>query len=298
MRVGLNIVPVRAAAVVAAGRAAEAAGYASAWLGEHLLMPARLESDYLAGAGTQPFDLSTPMLDPLLVLSQVSGVTERIRLGVGVYLVPLRHPLLTAKLVATLDALSGGRLDLGFGTGWMREEFDAVGAPFETRGAMLDEMLGVIATLLTQSRPHVSTEHFRVPEIAFEPKPAGSRIIGGGYAPVARRRAAGWDGWYGRLDRLHPSTNGVGGWDIGAVTAFCRAMRERVHAAGRDAGAFAIIGALSSTATREELEELAAAGVDEVVVNPFPKREGRHVGVTESVDVVHEYAAGIALGAA
>lgn len=295
MKVGLNIVPVRAASLAKAGRAAEAAGFSSVWLGEHLLMPASLESEYLSGAGTQPFDLDTPMLDPLLVLSHISAVTERVRLGVGVYLFPLRHPLLTAKLVATLDALSAGRIDFGFGTGWMKEEFDAVNATFTDRGALLDEGLSVMSALLTEHRPSVATPHFGFPPVGFEPKLSGGRIIGGGYAPVALRRAIQWDGWYGRIDRLHPSTNGVGGWNLGAVEAFCRAMRARVAAAGRENDAFTIIGALSSTATRPELESLHEAGLDEVVVNPFPKTLGRHVGVTESLESVHEFAEAIGL---
>lgn len=296
MRVGLNIVPVRAVALAEAGRQAEEVGFDSLWLGEHLFMPVSLQSEYLSGPGRQPFDPDTPMLDPLLVLSHIGAVTTRVRLGVGIYLVPLRHPILTAKLVATLDALTGGRLDFGFGSGWMKEEFDVLGVDFSRRGALLDESLEVMRALFSDPRPAVETAHFSVPPMGFEPKLTASRLLGGGYSPVAWRRAARTAGWYGRLDRLHPRTNLEGGWDLDAVAAFTRKMRERVSEAGGDGEAFVVTGALSRAADRGELEELAGTGLDEVVVNPFPKVDGRHVGVTESTDPIHAYAEAIGLG--
>lgn len=287
--VGLGAAALKASALAEAGRVAEAGGMNSIWLGEHLFAPVNLESEYLSGAGKQPFALDAPMLDPLLALSHISSVTARIRLGTGIYLLPLRHPLLVSKLIATLDALSNGRLDFGYGSGWMKEEFDAVNVDFEKRGALLDESLEVMNVLFSEERPSISTEHFSVPPMGFEPKPTTSRIIGGGYSPVAWRRAAKADGWYGRVDRLHPSTNGSNEWRLDAVREFAQKMRERVDRAGGDADAYVLIGAIYSTATPEQLEQLGEAGFDEIIVDPFPKVDGRQMGTTASLDALSSY---------
>lgn len=290
MQVGLNIVPLRADKMAEGAQLAEQAGFSSLWLGEHLFMPVRFESEYMAGSGTQPFDQNTPLLDPLLVLSHVAAVTRSVRLGVGIYLLALRHPLLTAKLYATLDALSGGRLDFGYAAGWMKEEFDVLGIDFGARGKIVDESLRVMRALLSEKVPSIETERFKIPPMGFEPKPTTSRFIGGGYSPVAWRRAVKDGGWYGRLDRLDPETNVTGEWNLKAVGDFVANMRRKVDEAGRDGRAFHIIGGLSRPATADELARLAETGLDEVIVNVFPKVNGLHMGVSDSLGSIGAYA--------
>ncbi|CAH1692009.1 conserved hypothetical protein [Hyphomicrobiales bacterium] len=295
MKIGLNILPLRASVVAEGGRVAEECGFSSVWLGEHLFAPVRMESAYMSGEEKLPFDHDSPMLDPMLVLASIAAVTRTIRLGVGIYLIALRHPLLTAKSFATLDALSGGRFDFGYGVGWLREEFDVLGVDFTARGKIADEALKVMEVLFRDRVPSIETEHFKLPPMGFEPKPTTSRFIGGGYSPPAWRRAATQDGWYGRIDRLDPETNETGEWNLGKVRDFVGQMREKVAASGRNPEAFEMIGGIYRQATREELDQLAQAGLDEVVINAFPKANGRHFGVTESFDSIYAYAEAIEL---
>lgn len=301
MRIGLNIVSLTAEGLREVGPIAERAGYSSVWLGEHLFFPAKLGSTYPGGPGTQPFDSKTEQMDPLLVLSHVAATTTNLRLGVGVYLLPLRHPILAAKAFTTVDHLSRGRLDFAFGVGWMREEFDALGVDFDDRGALTDESLAVIRALLDEEVPKGMGPAYPFEPLSFEPKPyqgtARSRIIAGGYSAPAYRRAVQSDGWYGRIDRLHPETNKHGGWDLPSVAAFVEDLRARVARAGRDADAFEVIGALSRMPEPHELPELAATGLDEIIVNPWRIGEGQHMGISADATVAQDAAARLNLTA-
>src|SRR6478672_470994 len=123
---------------------AERLGFHSVWAGDHLALPRAPTTPYPYGdaAGLLPADVS--LLDPFAVLAAVAGRTERVRLGFGVTVLPYRHPLVVAKLVASIDALSDGRVILGIGTGWMPEEFAAVGADFGARGRDTDAALAYL----------------------------------------------------------------------------------------------------------------------------------------------------------
>src|SRR5207237_726924 len=116
------------AAVAGLAQAPEDLVYASLWLSDHVVIPERIASSYpYSPDGRFPTPATQPYLEPLAGLGYLAGVTRRVRLGTHVLILPYRHPLLTAKMVATLDNLSGGRVDLGIGVGWMREEFEALG---------------------------------------------------------------------------------------------------------------------------------------------------------------------------
>src|SRR5215203_596941 len=132
---------------------AEAAGYESLWTVEHVVVPSGYESKYpydpsgkMAG-GAEAFDLP----DPLIWLAYVAARTERIRLGTGVLVLPQRNVVVTAKEIATLDHLAGGRVTLGVGVGWLAEEFAALGVPFKERGARMDEYIDVLRELWSPS---------------------------------------------------------------------------------------------------------------------------------------------------
>ena len=113
---------------------AEAAGFESLWTVEHVVFPDAYTSRYPYGRdGKMPAKASTPMPDPLVWLTWVAARTTHIRLGTGILVLPQRNPVVLAKEVATLDALSGGRVELGIGVGWLREEFDALGVPWPSR---------------------------------------------------------------------------------------------------------------------------------------------------------------------
>jgi probable F420-dependent oxidoreductase len=188
-------------AVRALAQQAEAVGFDSVWVPDHIVAPRRVTSFYpYAADGTSPFDPDLPFYDPLAVLTFLASCTERVRLGTHVLIVPYRHPVVTAKILATLDVLSGGRLIVGAGVGWMAEEFRALGAPpFEARGAVTDEYLRLFKALWTEEAPHVMGQYVQVSDIGFQPKPVQQPHppiwIGGHTGPALRRAAALGDGW-------------------------------------------------------------------------------------------------------
>ena len=129
----------------ALGREAEDRGFESIWVAEHVVLFDDYESQYpYAADGRFPGGGDTGLLEPLTALTYLAAVTDRVRLGTGICLVPQRNPVYTAKQVVDLDNLSGGRVDFGVGVGWLREEFDVLNLPFEDRGARADEYLQVM----------------------------------------------------------------------------------------------------------------------------------------------------------
>jgi probable F420-dependent oxidoreductase len=182
------------------GREAEDRGFESVWVAEHVVLFDDYQSQYpYAADGRFPGGGDTGLLEPLTALTYLAAVTDRIRLGTGICLVPQRNPVYTAKQVVDLDNLSGGRVDFGIGVGWLREEFDAVAAPFEQRGARTDEYLQVMHSLWTDEVSSFDGEHYTLPPCRMYPKPVQRPhppIRVGGESNAALRRAARHDGWY------------------------------------------------------------------------------------------------------
>jgi probable F420-dependent oxidoreductase len=215
-------------AILRLAQATEAAGLDSVWVADHVVMPAAFGSDYPV-ASLQDFGPETheTFFEPLLTLAFVASATSRVRLGTSVILPTLRHPAYTAKLVATLDNLSGGRVVLGVGAGWLREEFDALGVgPFERRGTMLDEHIAVMRALWSEDVASFEGEHYRLPPVRSAPHPArrsGPPIwIGGSSDAALRRVAAIADGW---------QPMAVGPDELATLVP---RLRELVEQAGRD----------------------------------------------------------------
>jgi probable F420-dependent oxidoreductase len=201
MKFGLNFFPVRPSFLVPIAVEGEKMGYESILLGEHLVFPTKIESVYpYARPGLAPPRTETPIYDPLITLGYLAALTKTIKLGTGIYVAPLRHPMIVARLAATLDVLSGGRLLFGVGAGWLKEEFDAADAPWDQRGARLEEMVEVMRKLWTEDLVTHNGRFYKVEETAFEPKPVSKplQIIMGGETPIALKRAARCgDGWMG-----------------------------------------------------------------------------------------------------
>ena len=126
-------------------RALEGAGFDSVWVSDHIVLPREIRSRYpFAEDGRATWPPDVPYLDSLIALSHAAGVTERVTLGIAVLVLPLRHPIVAAKQLASIDVASGGRLRLGVGAGWLREEFEALDVPFESRGARLEEWIELL----------------------------------------------------------------------------------------------------------------------------------------------------------
>lgn len=185
----------------ALGREAEDRGFESIWVAEHVVLFDDYESRYpYAADGRFPGAGDSGLLEPLTALTYLAAVTDRIRLGTGICLVPQRNPVYTAKQVVDLDCLSGGRVDFGIGVGWLREEFEALAVPFARRGARTDEYLQVMRSLWTDDVSSFEGEHYTLPACRMYPKPVQRPHppihVGGESAAAMRRAARHGEGWY------------------------------------------------------------------------------------------------------
>jgi probable F420-dependent oxidoreductase len=196
-------------------RRAEARGLDALWVTDHVIVPEDVHIIY-----------KDEMLDPLAVLPWLAGVTERIALGTSVVILPYRSPLPVAKLLASVDVLSGGRLIFGAGVGWMEGEFAALGVPFRERASRTDEALELIQAVWASARPDVETRRHRLRGVVASPaplqKPRPPVWIGGGSEGAFRRVARFGDGW-------HATATDPDGFRQGA-----EAVRRHWQAAGRD----------------------------------------------------------------
>ena len=181
--------------------AAERAGFDFLSVSDHLVVPAKLVShDPYSPTGAFALAEGGHCLDQLATIAFLSGCTERLRLLASVMVVPHRPAMLTAKMIATIDVLSNGRLILGAGAGWMEEEFALLGAPFKERGAVTDEYLAAFQELWTKDAPTFAGKHVSFSDVLFYPKPVQKPHppiwIGGESVPALRRTIRFAQAWY------------------------------------------------------------------------------------------------------
>ncbi|MCS5654411.1 MAG: LLM class F420-dependent oxidoreductase [Dehalococcoidia bacterium] len=183
-------------------RKGEEFGFDTLLTGDHILVPKNISSVYpYTEGGEFPGSGSGESMEQITLLSYIAGQTSKIRLVTSVLIVPHRNPLIAAKSLATLDLLSEGRLVVGVGVGWMREEFQALGLPpFEERGAVTDEYIRAFKVLWTEDAPHFQGKYISFDDISFLPKPVQKPHppiwVGGESRPALRRTAELADGWY------------------------------------------------------------------------------------------------------
>ena len=242
---------------------AEAAGFATLWAGEHVVMVDEGASEYpYAPDGRIAVPAAADWLDPLIALSFAAAATQTIGLATGVLLLPEHQPLALAKRAASLDRLSGGRLTLGIGVGWSREEFDALGVPFARRGARADEYLAAIRAAW---RDDVAS--FRASSSPFTGSGSiPSRSAIGGFRSSSAATA--------RLPCDEPSARGMAGMafnldGLDEVRERIGRLRVLCRETGRDPRRLRIAVALAD-ATAADPDALAAAGVDELVAVASP----------------------------
>ena len=152
---------------------AESLGFDSVWVSDHIILPRKVDSFYpYAADGVATFRPDEDYYDPLATLNFLAGCTQKIRLGTHVLILPYRNPVVTAKMLSTLDVLSGGRVILGAGVGWMEEEFQALGLDtYAQRGAVTDEYIQLFKELWTKDEPEFQGEHYQLSGMGFMPKP-------------------------------------------------------------------------------------------------------------------------------
>jgi probable F420-dependent oxidoreductase len=243
---------------VAFARLVEELEFESVWVVDHVVMCPEYESRYpYDPSGRSPFHADVVQPDPLAWLSYVASATRRIRLATGILILPQRNPVVLAKTLASLDRLSGGRLLLGVGVGWVREEAEAVGTSFSNRGRRADEAIEAMRALWREPLSSYHGEFVRFDSVVSRPKPAregGPPIIVGGHSRAAARRA-------GRLgDGFYPL--GVAGDELASR---CELMAETARAHGRDPAAIEItcLGTLDAASAGA----CAERGVDRMLVS-------------------------------
>lgn len=246
------------AKAVELAQAAEAAGFESMWTVEHTVVPAGYGSAYpyspsgkMAGGND-----AIPLPDPLIWMAYVAAATKRIKLGTAILILPQHNPVVVAKQVATLDHLSGGRILLGIGAGWLKEEFEALGVPFETRGRRTDEYIKVLRELWGAEKPSFQGEFIRFKDAYCRPQPVNKHvpIVVGGHSEAAAKRA-------GRLgDGFFPAR--------GAPAELFDLARRSAKEAGRDPNAIEMTASLPEDMA--QIPSLIQLGVQRILVPVSP----------------------------
>ncbi len=239
---------------------AEALGFESLWIPEHLAVPLEMRAPYPYSAdGKFPGGAAVPLHDPFVALAFVAAHTTRIKLGTGVFVLPLRNAIAVAKAVASLDVLSNGRFLFGVGIGWLADEFEIVGMPFANRAARTREAIRMLKTLWRDETPSFTGRFHSFPPLGFGPKPVQQPhppIILGGESPAALKRAAEvGDGWIGVAHTPD------------SAAAIVARLRELRSVAGRAAEPFEItVGPAPGVALdRPTAQAFTAAGVDRLI---------------------------------
>ncbi len=248
-------------AAVRFAQAAEAAGFESLWTVEHVVVPANYASTYpYSDSGKMPGRDDHPIPDPLVWLAYLASATSTIRLATGILILAQRQPLIVAKQLATLDVLSGGRVELGVGVGWLREEYNALGVSFDDRGRRTDEYVAALRTLWSEKEASFSGEFTSFTNCISEPKPLNGQIPihVGGHSEVAARRA-------GRIgDGFFPIEA-----DHGTLRHLFDVARSSAEAHGRDPGhlSFTTSGRLAfGERAIDEVGSLNELGVQRVII--------------------------------
>ena len=261
--------------IVLVAKSAEKLDYDSLWVTERLLWPVQPQTSYYGGPLP---DVYKRVLDPIETLSYAAAHTDRLTLGTSVLDIPFYNPVLLARRLTTLDILSNGRLRVGFGLGWSKDEFDAAGTTSKGRGKRADEFMKVLKAIWTTDPSEFHGRYFHLPKSIIQPKPVQKPhppIYMAAYAPSAMKRAAVYaDGWMPvgvRLDQLKSMTN---------------QLKDMVRTAGRDPAKFRIIARYNIDVTpqplgkdraffsgslnqiKEDVRAVRDAGPDELIIDP------------------------------
>ena len=246
---------------IGVAQAAEAMGVESMWVAEHVVVPASYESRYpYAADGRMPLSGDDPIPDPLDWLAFVAGATERLVLGTAILILPEHQPVILAKRLATIDVLSRGRLRAGVGVGWLREEAEAVGVPFDERGARTDEFIVAMRALWSDEVASFEGRFVDFRSVKSRPRPTrpgGVPIVVGGHSRAAARRA-------GRLgDGFYPL-----GVDPDELAGLLEVMRKEAAASGRDAGTIQVM--THGPTDVEQARRLVDLGVGRFLISARP----------------------------
>ena len=250
------------------GRRAEEIGLDSIWMGEHVVLFDKTETPYPGSAdGKLPVPEGGGMLDTVATFGYLAACTKTLRFGTGITLLPQRNPVYTAKEFTTLDWLTGGRIDFGIGVGWCKEEVEACGYDFSTRGRRCDEILEMMQQLWTEPLAEFHGEFYDLEPCRMDPKPLQKPhipIIVGGHSPAGFKRAAKYGaGWYGfQLDLENTAS---------IITALDAALAEE----GRSRDDFELIITPPYRVSVDMVKGYADLGVDRLIVHLGSQKQER-----------------------
>ncbi len=242
-------------------RLAEQAGFSGVTSGDHFVTPEKIESPYPYTVDQKRWENAKTIIpDPLIQCAALAQVTARLRFMTTCYVLPMREPFAAAKAISSAAVLSGNRLVLGVGVGWMREEFELTGSDFATRGRRCDEMLEVLGKLLAGGMVEHHGEFFDFPRCEMVPVPDRPLpILIAGHSDAALRRAARFDGWLGSH------------YDVADLCAQAERFRKLRASTGR-AGAAQAVAGVHDLARPEQVRALEDAGVTGVICMPLSWR--------------------------
>lgn len=264
MKLGLipiNIGVANAEQMIGTAQLAESSGFESVWTFEHVIVPLDYKSKYpYDKSGKMGADPESPFVDPLIALTAIAANTKTIRLGTGVNILSQANPLFIAKQAASLDMMSNGRLMLGVGIGWLREEFVAMGVPFEKRGARFDDYVEAMRKVWSGDVVEHSSEFINWSGFKSYPLPVQNPlpiVMGGNKGKIYERIAKHGNGWY------------VPGSDPTEIAGQLDQLKTACDAVGRDVGEIEITCMWPGQGGAESLKALEVAGVHRAVVPLF-----------------------------
>ncbi len=288
MKVGLHIPQVGPAArpenIAPFARAADEAGFDSLWVFDHVVLQKDQESKYpYSPDGKMGFNPQLDFLEPLTLLTYLAAITERVQLGTSVLVVPMRHPVLHAKILATMDRLSNGRVILGAGVGWWKQEFEVLDVPFEKRGKRMDECLQLMRSFWKDEWVNFRGEFYEAVDWTCNPKPANGGIpiwLGGESRQQMERIGRFAEGWLATARSLPTLADDF------------QVAKDAAEKAGRDPSTLTVAvegaGALGSEnlpQVAEQLAALAARDVSHAICMISPRE------YSGAVDIIRQFGA-------
>ena len=259
-------------------KAADDLGYHGMAIPDHVINLETLKTPYpYTKDGKRRWEAFTDWPDPWVMIGAVALVTSRLRFVTTVYLPAMRDPYSAAKAIGTAAVLASGRLELGIGVGWCREEFELLGQQFERRGKRTDEMLELMKALWSPGWTEFSGEFYNAPRLEMEPTPPPIPIYVGGLSDIALRRAARHDGWIGDLITTDQALERV---------AFVRQLRAEKGLGMDD---FEVITPLTDAFLPEHFERAAAGGITGIITMPWMFYSGPDASLDQKIDGLRRF---------
>lgn len=269
MNFGLNFTPVYPAEMLSLALRAEEVGFESLWIGEHVIVP----FEQVPEVDRRNFKPNSRFVEPWVALAHLAAVTQRVRLGTCVVVMPMHSPFNLARSIATLDVLSSGRVSVGVGLGMIKAEYDAVRLEYSNRGARMNEMIELLNVLFTEERPEFHGRFYDIPPSGFEPKPIQRPrppLLVGGFSDAALTRAVELgDGWFGSM----PSPE--------RAAALITELQYRREELGRPPLEITLLTGWAHGYDQNLVDGYEEAGVNRLVVTPWTSSRNALEGIEQ-----------------